>query len=84
MFGIGFSELIVVALIGLIFIGPKDLPRIARQLGRFLNDLKHGGDQFINEIKKASPENEVQNLQNKIESVTNNPLDEINRKKDHE
>lgn len=47
MFDIGFSELIVIALVALIVIGPERLPRVARTLGalmgraqRYVNDVK--------------------------------------------
>lgn len=40
MFNIGFSELLILAVIALIFIGPKELPEIARVIGRMLNELK--------------------------------------------
>ena len=32
MFGIGYSELLVIGIIGLIVIGPKDLPRVMREV----------------------------------------------------
>jgi len=47
MFDVGFSELIVIALVALIVIGPERLPRVARTLGalmgraqRYVNDVK--------------------------------------------
>ncbi len=46
MFGIGFSELIILGILALVLIGPKDLPVLARTLGRFLNYLKRGADVF--------------------------------------
>lgn len=47
MFDVGFSELIVIALVALIVIGPERLPRVARTVGvllgraqRYVNDVK--------------------------------------------
>lgn len=40
MFNLGFSEIIVVAVIALVFIGPKQLPEVARMIGRLLNEWK--------------------------------------------
>jgi sec-independent protein translocase protein TatB len=66
MFNIGFSEMLLIAAMALIFIGPKDLPQIARTLGRFLNELRRASDglksEFTNSIsleptkKKPEPE----------------------------
>lgn len=46
MFNLGFSEIIVLGIICLVFIGPKELPEIARIIGRFLNDLKRTTGEF--------------------------------------
>jgi sec-independent protein translocase protein TatB len=40
MFDLGFSELLVVALVALIVIGPERLPRVARTLGHFAGRLQ--------------------------------------------
>lgn len=51
MFGLGMSEIIVLAVIGLIVIGPKELPELARTLGRFINDLKRSTDGLTEDFK---------------------------------
>lgn len=40
MFNIGFSEFLVIGVIALLVIGPKQLPEVARVLGRLLVELK--------------------------------------------
>lgn len=40
MFQIGFSELMLVLLIAFVIVGPKDLPKVARWLGRTLKKLR--------------------------------------------
>ena len=66
MFNLGFSELIIIAIIALIFIGPKQLPEIARTLGRVLNELKRATNDisgnFLNpdSYKKPTEPNQVQ------------------------
>ncbi len=54
MLGIGMSELIIIGLMALIFIGPKDLPQVAAKIARFLNELKRGADSFKREITLTS------------------------------
>jgi sec-independent protein translocase protein TatB len=67
MFNLGLSEMILIAIIALIFIGPKQLPEIARTVGRMLNELKRATDDLTssitnpksyskNEMPKISPE----------------------------
>lgn len=40
MFGIGLSELMVIAFVAVIFVGPEKVPELARQAGRFLSRIK--------------------------------------------
>ena len=43
MFGIGFSELALVAIAALIFIGPEDLPKVMRQIVKFFREMRQIG-----------------------------------------
>ncbi|ASD62131.1 preprotein translocase [Bdellovibrio bacteriovorus] len=52
MFGLGMSEIIFLAVLALIVIGPKELPELARTLGRFLNELKRSTDSMGDELKQ--------------------------------
>lgn len=67
MFGVGFTEILAIGVIALLVIGPKDLPRLAQQLGRFINDMKRGRDEFVNQLHKANPLDEVYRAQNELE-----------------
>lgn len=63
MFNIGFSELILILLVAFVVVGPKDLPKVARALGRGVKSLKRmvnefkeetGLDEAIDEFQKTS------------------------------
>jgi sec-independent protein translocase protein TatB len=63
MFNIGFEELIVILLVAFVIVGPKDLPKVARALGRFVKTIKQmyadfkeetGLDEAIDEFQDAS------------------------------
>lgn len=56
MFNIGFSELLILGIIALIFLGPQQLPEVARTLGRLLNEWKRATGDFQNQF--------TQNFQN--------------------
>ena len=58
MFGIGLPELIIIAVVALIFIGPKNLPGVLRSLGRGLVQVKRA----TNEVRET-----VQEEMNQIE-----------------
>ena len=40
MFGVGFSELILILVIAYVFVGPEDLPKVARWLGRAVRRIR--------------------------------------------
>ncbi len=56
MFNIGIAELILILLIAFVVVGPKDLPRIARALGRFVKYMR----KMIEEVKRESGLDEVE------------------------
>lgn len=53
MFDIGFSEMIILGLVALIVIGPKELPEVARMAARFINDVKRITGEFTGQIMTA-------------------------------
>lgn len=72
MFGIGMSELLVIMVIGLVVVGPKQLPEVARQLGKLFaqfkrttNDLK---EQVEREVRQFTEMEEVQEFKRSMES----------------
>ena len=54
MFGLSMGEILLLAAIGLIVIGPKQLPEFARQIGKMLNEIKRATGQFTEEIKNQA------------------------------
>lgn len=55
MFNIGFTELLILSVIGLLVIGPEQLPELARKVAKVLNELKRAKDEIM------SPVNEFKN-----------------------
>lgn len=55
MFNIGFAELLLILVIAYVIVGPKDLPRVARWLGRLVKRAR----QMIQEIKDEIGWNEL-------------------------
>ncbi len=54
MFNLGLSEMVVIAVIALIFIGPKQLPDLARALGRFINEMKRSSNSLTAEFREVT------------------------------
>jgi Tat protein translocase TatB subunit len=54
MFDIGFGEMLLLAAIALIALGPKQLPEVARTLGRFMNQVKRATGEFQRTLAEVS------------------------------
>jgi sec-independent protein translocase protein TatB len=50
MFGLGFAEVILIAVLALIFIGPKQLPDVARVIARLINEWKRATSEFTRQF----------------------------------
>ncbi len=53
----GWQEVLFILVVVLLIFGPKQLPNIARYLGRMVSELKKGKDEFLDELKKSDEEN---------------------------
>ena len=59
MFGIGLPELIVIAVIALIVVGPKKLPDLAKSLGKGLSEFRRAADDVTENVKETLKPNDV-------------------------
>jgi sec-independent protein translocase protein TatB len=51
MLGLSLPEILFLAVLALVVIGPKQLPEVARTVGRFLNELRRTSNTFTEEFK---------------------------------
>lgn len=76
MFGIGTSELLVILLIALIVLGPKEIPKVARTLGRAMrefqrvtDELRHTIDMEIENDQGASAKSSENKIEEKKDEI---------------
>ena len=50
MFGIGMQEMVIIGLIVLVIFGPKNLPGMARDAGRFVSDARRSVEEFKEDL----------------------------------
>jgi sec-independent protein translocase protein TatB len=65
MFGVDTSELVLVAVLALIFIGPKDLPQALRTLGRWIGQVRGMARHFTSGIESMIREAELEEMEKK-------------------
>ncbi|MCC6273602.1 MAG: twin-arginine translocase TatA/TatE family subunit [Deltaproteobacteria bacterium] len=52
MFGLGGGEIVIVLLLAVIILGPKEIPRVATQLGKLFRQLKFAADDLKSTVEK--------------------------------
>ena len=60
MFNIGFQEIIIIAVIALLIVGPKKLPDLAKTLGKSFGELRRATNGLTDDIKQTFKEDEKQ------------------------
>src|SRR5438128_5113606 len=63
MFGVDSSELAVVAILALIFIGPKDLPKVMRTVGYWVGRVRGMARHFTSGIETMMREAELEEME---------------------
>jgi len=90
MFDVGFSELLVIAIVALIVIGPERLPKVARTLGhlfgrmqRYVNDVKAdiSREMELDELRKmqSSMEDAARSFQSSVTKEVSETESEFNK-----
>jgi len=79
MLGVGWTEMLVIGVVALIVIGPKDLPMVMQRVGRFAGMIRRMGNEFSRELNKTTGLNEVKNLRDSITAPLRQTTDEIRR-----
>ena len=85
MFDFAPDKLILIGIVALIVIGPKDLPRVLRQLGQLAGKMSRMAAEFRGQFIEAMREAELEDLKAKSENLTEsakidshfNPLAEV-------
>ncbi len=65
MFGVDTSELLVVAIVALLFIGPKELPRAMMTVGRWIGRVRAYASHFTSGVENVIREAELEEMDRK-------------------
>lgn len=79
MLGLGWTEMLVIGVVALIFIGPKDLPVVMARIGKIVGQIRRMGNEFQREINRTTGLDEVRNLRQSLTSPLKKTADEIRR-----
>ncbi|CAN4266749.1 TatA Sec-independent protein secretion pathway components [Methylophilaceae bacterium] len=80
MFDVSFSELLVIAFVALIVIGPEKLPKVARTLGALVGRMQRYLAEVKEEVNREARFEELQHLQNEIKQSSHKAQAKAQRK----
>lgn len=70
MFDIGWSELLVIAAVALIVIGPKELPGVLRSVGHWMGKIRRMASDFQGQFQEAMREAEMADLKKHADDLS--------------
>ena len=87
MFDIGWSELLLIGVVALIAIGPKELPGALRTLGQWMAKVRRMASEFQNQFHEAMREAELADLKKEVDEMATkaqsyahfDPIDDIRK-----
>ena len=87
MFEIGWSELLLIGIVALIAIGPKELPTVLRTLGQWMSKPRRMASEFQSQFQEAMREAEMADLKKQVDEMTSqaqsyasfDPVSEVKR-----
>src|SRR5712664_67369 len=69
MFDITSSKLLILGIVALLVIGPKDLPALLRTIGKYMGIIKRQAAEFRAQFDEAMRESELHELKKSVESI---------------
>lgn len=79
MLGVGWTEMLVIGVVALIVIGPKDLPQVMHRIGKFAGMIRRMGSDFQRELNKTTGLNEIHNLRQAVTAPLKATTDAIRK-----
>jgi len=81
MFDISWGELILIGVVALIAIGPKELPAALRTLGQWMTKIRRMANDFQNQFNEAMREAEMADLKKQVDTLTSSfdPMETVRR-----
>ena len=70
MFGLNWGEVIVIGIVALIAIGPKELPTVLRTMGQWMGKVRRMANEFQSQFQEALREAEFADLKKHADDIT--------------
>ena len=71
MFSFGWGEILLILVVVIIVVGPKDIPKFLRQIGNLSKSIKKISREFKSSLNQITEETDLKDIKNSITDVTN-------------
>jgi sec-independent protein translocase protein TatB len=69
MFDVSWTEIMVIGVVALLVVGPKELPSLLRTIGRYVGNIKRQAAEFRAQFDEAMRESELEQLRREVENA---------------
>lgn len=77
---VGFSEMVLIGVVALLVVGPKDLPMLLKRMGEFVRKLRNMASDFRHSFDEMARQSELDELRKEVDALRSmNPIDDIKR-----
>lgn len=79
MFDIGWSELLIIGVVAVVVIGPKDLPKVMRAIGIYAGKARALARDFQGQWDEVMRQSELEEMRKQVEKIATEPQKEIEK-----
>ena len=69
MFDLGWSKILILAVVAIVVVGPKELPSLLRTLGQFISQLRRHAAEFRAQFDEAMKSTEFEQIKKDVEAI---------------
>lgn len=69
MFDLGWTEMVVIVIVAILIIGPKELPAVLRTIGKWVAKARALAREFQDSVNEAIRESEIEDMRKELEQV---------------
>ena len=70
MFSFGWGEILLIFIVVIIVVGPKDIPKFLRQIGNLSKSIKKISREFKSSLNQIAEESDLKDVKNSITNIT--------------
>lgn len=79
MFGIGFTEAIILGIVVMIFLGPDQLPNVLKGFGKFFREIQKARDEFNRSVDRDEELKKIRHSMRQVKDVVDGQVQSVKK-----